>query len=206
KEQHVAAVVDGHDRMLDSASFPATRHGHKQMVRWMRAYGRIERIGVESTGSYGAGLLRYLHHAEIQVLEVTTPDKTDRRKRGKNDILDAENAAHAAFTGHRTVSPKTRDGMIESLRVLKASRKTAVAARRIALQMIQVNIVAAPDQLRETVRHMTRMQLIRTLAAWRPDLTAYRDVTMAYRITLKSLARRYIELDDEIAYYDRMVQ
>src|SRR5699024_6281197 len=57
-----------------------------------------------------------------------------------------------------------------------------------------------------TVRHMTRMQLIRTLAAWRPDLTAYRDVTMAYRITLKSLARRYIELDDEIAYYDRMVQ
>src|SRR5699024_10580334 len=93
-----------------------------------------------------------------------------------------------------------------SLRVLKASRKTAVAARRIALQMIQVNIVAAPDQLRETVRHMTRMQLIRTLAARRPDLTAYRDVTMAYRITLKSLARRYIELNDEIAYYHRIVQ
>ena len=52
---------------------------------------------------------------------------------------------------------------------------------------------------------MTRMQLIRTLASWRPDLTAYRDVEMAYRITLKSLARRYLELHDEIADLDAMI-
>ena len=43
------------------------------------------------------------------------------------------------------------------------------------------------------------MQLVRTLAAWRPDLTAYREVEAAYRISLKSLARRYLELHDEIA-------
>lgn len=206
KEQHVAAVVDSHDRVLETAVFPATRHGYKQMVCWMRAFGQVERIGVESTGSYGAGLLRYLNQAAIRVLEVTAPDRTDRRKRGKNDVLDAENAAHAAFAGIRTVTPKTRDGMIESLRVLKASRKTAIAARRVALQMIQTNIVSAPDSLRGSVRNMTRMKLIRTLAAWRPDLTAFRDVTAAYRITLKSLARRYLELDDEIADYDTMIK
>lgn len=206
KEQHVAAIVDAHDRMLASAFFPATRHGYKQMVRWMRSFGDLQRIGVESTGSYGAGLLRYLNQAELQVLEVTTPDQTDRRKRGKNDTIDAENAAHAAFAGIRTVTPKTRDGMTESLRVLKTGRKTAVAARRVALQMIQMNIVSAPDGLREPIRHMTRMRLIRTLAAGRPDLTAYRDVTTAYRITLKSLARRYLELDDEIADYDAMIK
>lgn len=57
-------------------------------------------------------------------------------KRGKDDAIDAENAAHAAYAGIRTVTPKTRDGMIESLRVLKVCRKTAVAARRVALQMI----------------------------------------------------------------------
>src|SRR3546814_7946908 len=60
-------------------------------------------------------------------------------------------------------------------------------------------IVCAPDGLRDVLRSMTRMQLIRTLAAWRPDLTAYRDVEAAYRITFKSLARRYLELHDEIA-------
>src|SRR3546814_819318 len=99
----------------------------------------------------------------IVVLEVTAPDKTDRRKRGKNDTIDAENAAHAAFAGIRTVTPKTRDGLVESLRVLKVCRKTAVAARRIALQLIQMDIISAPDTLRESLRDMTRMQLIRTL-------------------------------------------
>jgi transposase len=104
-----------------------------------------QRIGVEATGTYGVGLLRYMQQAGIEVLEVTTPDKHDRRKRDKNDDLDAQNAAHAAFAGRRTVTPKSRDGMIESLRVLKAYRKTAVAARRIALQMIHNTIVCAPD-------------------------------------------------------------
>ena len=123
----------------------------------------------------------------------------------KNDDLDAQNAAHAAFAGRRTVTPKSRDGMVESLRVLKACRKTAVAARRVALQMIHNTIVCAPDELRETLRRMTRMQLIRTLAAWRPDLTDYRSVVSAYRITLKSLGRRYLELHDEIADLDTMI-
>jgi transposase len=109
------------------------------------------------------------------VLEVTTPDKHDRRRRGKDDDLDAQDAAHAAVAGKRTVTPKTRDGMIESLRVLKACRKTAVAARRLALLMIQNRIVRAPDELRETLRQLTRMQLIRTLAAWHPDLGEYRN-------------------------------
>lgn len=95
--------------------------------------------------------------------------------------------------------------MIEALRVLRACRKTAVAARRVALQMIQNTIVCAPDSVRELLRRMTRMQLIRTLAAWRPDLTAYRDVEAAYRISLKSLARRYLELHDEITDLDTMI-
>lgn len=205
KDLHVAAVVDEHNRVLGSQCFPTTRHGYKQMLAWMRSFGQLRRVGVEATGTYGAGLLRYLQNAGVEVLEVTTPDSGDRRKRGKNDDLDAQNAAHAAFAGKRTVTPKTRDGMIESLRVLKACRKTAVAARRVALQMIHNTVVCAPDELRDTLRKLTRMELIRTLAAWRPDLTDYRNVASAYRIALKSLARRYLELHDEIADLDAMI-
>ena len=205
KDLHVAAVVDAFDRVLGSECFPTTRHGYKSMLAWMRSFGRVQRIGVECTGSYGAGLLRYLQKAGIEVLEVTAPDRTDRRKRGKDDTKDAENAAHAAFSNIRTVTPKSRDGMVESLRVLISCRKSAINARRIALQMIQMNIVSAPDVLRDQLRKMTRMQLIRTLAAWRPDLTEYRDPAAAYRIAFKSLARRYLELHDEIADLDTMV-
>ena len=205
KDLHVAAIVDHRDRVLGTRSFASTRQGYRQMLAWMRSFGEVQRIGVESTGSYGAGLLRFMQQAGVTVLEVTAPDKQDRRRRGKNDDLDAQNAAHAAFAGQRTVTPRSRDGMIEALRVLVACRKTAVTARRIALQMIHNTIVAAPDGLRDLLRVMTRMQLVRTLAAWRPDLTAYRDVEAAYRISLKSLGRRYLELHDEIADLDVMI-
>lgn len=205
KDLHVAAVVDERDHVLETRCFATTRQGYRQMLVWMRSFGEVQRVGIESTGSYGAGLLRFIQKAGVEVLEVTAPDRHDRRRRGKNDDLDAQNAAHAAFAGRRTVTPKSRDGMVESLRVLKACRKTAVAARRVALQMIQNTIVCAPDGLRDVLRDMTRMQLIRTLAAWRPDLTRYRDVEAAYRISLKSLGRRYLELHDEIADLDAVI-
>ena len=205
KDLHVAAIVDEQDRIIGTRSFATTRQGYRQMLAWMRSFGELQRIGIESTGSYGAGLLRFMQQAKVTVLEVTTPDKQDRRRRGKNDDLDAQNAAHAAFAGQRTVTPRSRDGMIESLRVLMACRKTAVSARRVALQMIHNTIVCAPDGLRDQLRSLTRMQLVRTLASWRPDLTAYRDLDSAYRIGLKSLARRYLELHDEIADLDAMI-
>jgi transposase len=156
KDLHVAAVVDGLDRVLASQSFATTRHGYKQMLAWMRTFGSLQRVGIEATGTYGAGVLRYMQKAGAEVLEVTAPDKHDRRKRGKNDDLDAQNAAHAAFAGKRTVTPKSRDGMIESLRVLKACRKSAVAARRVALQMIQNTIVCAPDDWTLPIAASTR--------------------------------------------------
>lgn len=71
--------------------------------------------------------------------------------------------------------------------------------------MIHSNIISAPDELRELTRKMTRMQLIRTLASSRPDVTGYRNVMDAYRIALKSLALRYLELHDEIADLDFMI-
>ena len=93
--------------------------GYRQMPAWMCSLGDLQRASEwKSTVSYGAGLLRFMQQAGIAVLEVTTPDGQDRRRRGKNDDLDAQNAAHAAFAGERTVTPRSRDGMMESLRVL----------------------------------------------------------------------------------------
>ena len=145
-----------------------------------------------------------MQQAKVVVLEVTTPDKQDRRRRGKNDDLDAQNAAHAALAGQRTVTrekPGRHDRIPTEFRWLAGRRRSAPG--RIALQMIHNTIVCAPDALRDQLRNLTRMQLVRTLASWRPDLTAYRDLDSAYRIGLKSLARRYLELHDEIADLDR---
>ena len=69
KDLHVAAVVDNYDRVLGTESFPTTRHGYRLMLTWMRSFGDLQRIGIECSGSYGAGLLRYMQVAGIEVLE-----------------------------------------------------------------------------------------------------------------------------------------
>jgi transposase len=58
KDLHVAAVVDEQDRVLGTLCFATTRQGYRQMLAWMRSFGEVQRVGIESTGSYGAGLLR----------------------------------------------------------------------------------------------------------------------------------------------------
>lgn len=206
RDLHVAAVVDDQDHLVASERFATTRQGYRLMLDWMRSLGDVQRVGVEATGTCGAGVLRSFQTAGVQGLEVTGPDQHDRRATGQSETLDAEATAHAAFAERRTVTPRTRDGMIEALRGLKAVRKTAAQARRIALQMIGNDSVSAPEPLRDSVRHLTRMKQIRSLVAGRPDMTAYREMETARRIALKSLARRSLERHDEIADLDAMIK
>ena len=206
KDLHAAAVLDPAGVVLGTESFSTTRAGYRALLRWMRGFGDVRRVGVEGTGSYGAGVTRHLTEAGVEVLEVDRPDRTDRRRRGKSDALDAENAARAALAGRRTTTPKTKDGKVESLRVLRLTRSTAVKSRRVALQLLRNHIVSAPEELRDQVRHLTRMQLIRTCAAWRPDAAGFRDPVVATRFALRSLARRILELDDEVAQLDELIE
>jgi hypothetical protein len=46
--------------------------------------------------------------------------------------------------------------------VLRLTRSTAIKSRRAALQLLRNHIVSAPEELRDQVRNLTRMQLIRT--------------------------------------------
>src|SRR5512144_411209 len=78
-------------------------------------------------------------------------------------------------------------------------------ARRAALQMLRAQIISAPEELRDQVRNLTRMQLIRTCAAWRPDVSDAADAVTATRIALKSLARRILDLGDEISMLDELI-
>ena len=76
KDLHVAAVVDEQDRVLGTDSFPSTRQGYRLMLSWMRCFGELQRVGIESTGTYGAGLLRHLQAAGVEVLEMHPMSKT----------------------------------------------------------------------------------------------------------------------------------
>lgn len=202
---HHAAVLSLSGEVLGTRSFAATRAGYRAMLAWFRSHGQVIRAGVEQTGTYGAGITRHLALAGIPVLEVTGPDRAERRATGKDDTLDAIAAAKAALTGERVSVAKDRAGQVEALRVLRTTRKTAVKCRRATLQQLRNTIIAAPEGVRDQVRNLTRMQLLRTCAAWRPDALAFRDPAVATKIALKSLARRSLELGDEIAELDRLI-
>jgi len=99
---HHAAVIDQQGRLLDDQEFPATSEGYRHLLGWLRRHGRLHAVGVEGTGSYGAGLAGYLLHQQVVVIEVDRPDRRMRRQRGKSDPIDAEAAARAVLAGVAT--------------------------------------------------------------------------------------------------------
>ena len=205
QDLHMAALVDPTGRVLGTDAFSTTRAGYRALLGWFRSKGEVIRVGVESTGSYGAGITRHLALAGIPVLEVTSPDLTVRRRHGKDDSIDAVAAAHAALWGRRVQVAKDRSGAVESLRTLRTTRRSAVKARRATLQLLHNTIVAAPDEVRDQVRNLTRMRRLRLCATWRPDMIGYRDPVTAAKIALKSLGRRILLLNDEIAELDLLI-
>jgi transposase len=128
--EHVAALVDALGRLLATRSFPATAEGYRRLLAWARGHGLVSRAGVEGTGSFGAGLARYLADENISVIEVTRPNRRNRRHLGKTDTLDAEAAARMVLSGEATATPKRRDGIVESIRVLQIARRSAIKGER----------------------------------------------------------------------------
>ena len=84
---HVAAALDPLGGLLGVQEFPATATGYAQLLDWLGGFGAVALVGVEGTGSYGAGLARYLAVAGIRVVEVDRADRQDRHRQGKSDPL-----------------------------------------------------------------------------------------------------------------------
>ena len=99
-ESHQAAVLDERGRLLGTAEFATSIGGYQQLLDWLRGHGSVQAVGVEGSGSYGAGLTRHLQAAGIGVVEVNRPHAHMRARRGKNDAIDAEAAARKVL--HRS--------------------------------------------------------------------------------------------------------
>ncbi|MGY1811140.1 transposase, partial [Blastococcus sp. SYSU D00669] len=178
-DTHTAAVVDAAGRLLAHREFAATPAGYAQLIDWLVAHGPVQRVGVEGTGVYGAGLARHLTAAGIRLVEVDRPDRKTRRFAGKSDPIDAEAAARAALSGRSTGTPKARTGPVEAVRTLRVARRSAIAARAEAQTQIRALIITAPEPLRGQLRTLTLRRLLATCAAMRPDPTGSADPVQA---------------------------
>jgi transposase len=148
-DQNVAAALDSIGGLLGVAEFPTTADGHDKLLSWLADFGTVARVGVEGTGSYGAGLARYLRRCGVQVVEVDRPNRQARRRTGKSDTIDAIEAARAAQGGRALGAAKTRDGNVEAIRALVVARRSARSTKIKTLNQIRHLGFTAPDQLRQ---------------------------------------------------------
>lgn len=193
---HVAAITMTGTAVGDR-EFPATRVGYTAAIKFLTSLGEVERIGVEGTASYGAGLTRALIAAGVDVVEVTRAVKSTRRLKGKSDPLDAYSAARTALAGDGLAIPK--DETTSGLRALHIARRSAVKHRTAVINQLKAMLVSAPDAVREKYRGLTTFRLIEAIARCRPDALAD-PWAQSVLIAAKLLAQRvqFLESQAEI--------
>ena len=202
-DTHVAAALDPVGGLLGVREFPATAAGYARLVGWLGGFGTVCLVGIEGTGSYGAGLARHIAAAGIRVVEVDRSDRQDRRRQGKSDPLDAVSAARAAQSGRARGAPKGLDGAVEAIRTLMVARRSAAGERTRTINQARALILTGPDDLRARFARHKPAALVTALAALRPrpgDVAGH-----ATRIALRELGRRAQFLDGQLERLDELI-
>jgi transposase len=202
-DTHVAAALDAIGGLLGVRQFPASAAGYARLLDWLGGFGTVCLVGIEGTGSYGAGLARHVTAAGIRVVEVDRSDRQDRRRQGKSDPLDAVSAARAAQSGKARGAPKGRDGSVEAIRALMVAKRSARADRTQAINQARSLIVTGPDHLRTRFAAHTPAALAAELASLRPrpgDVVGY-----ATRVALRELGRRAEFLGGQLDRLDELM-
>ena len=193
KEVHVAVALDPLGGQLDSREIATTSAGYRSLLSWAQQLG-VPAFAVEGTGSYGAGLVRFLERAGVDVFECERPRRQERR-RGKSDLIDAALAARRLLSRER-LSVARGGGRREDLRLLLLERRGAMRARNAALNQLNALVVTAPDHVRNRLGALSGERLACAAARLRPSAEVMNGV-------LRRLGRRVERLSSELAEAER---
>jgi transposase len=203
RDEHVLAVVSAATgAVLARQAAWANARGYQAALRFAGEAAHGARVwAIEGTGSYGAGLTRYLAGRGETVLELSRALRSERRLRGKDDSLDAARTARAALVSETLALPRSGERR-EALRLLLIARRSAVDVRREALGQLRGVIVTAPDRLRQELRGLPVGRLLERCSRLRRSSSARAD-ELATRLVLRSLARRIETATLEAAELER---
>ena len=201
-DTHVAAVIDSNGGLLGVEAFPADAAGYEGLLGWLAGFGAVAQVGVEGTGSWGVGLSRFLTETGIEVVEVDRPNRQVRRKVGKSDATDAVAAARAVLSGAAAVTPKSRNGPVEQMRVLLVARRSARAQRIQTLNQLRHLVFTAPEPIRVRFKDRYKTGLVTEAANMRPRMGSD-PVVFTTNVVIRDLARRIEGLNAEMKQIDR---
>lgn len=196
RDSHSLAIVQivSGGVVLES-TIDASSAGYAQALQLVEEHAPGRRaFAIEGTGSFGAGLTRFLTGRGERVLEVSRL-RRERRSGGKTDALDAISAARSVLSERRPSTPRA-GGERQALQALVAAREGAVNAKRAALCQLRDLLITTPEPLRSELRPLTRARLLQRLAATRPETR--RDAELrGSLLALRSIARRVLQLTAE---------
>ncbi len=202
---HVAAAIDHNGGVLGVETFETTTAGYRRLIGWLAEFGVVDKVGVEGTGSYGAGITRHLTAQGVTVIEVDRPNRQARHRAGKSDAVDAIAAARAALSGTATGRPKSRDGSIEAVRVLTVARRSAATEWIQIINQMRHLCFTAPEEIRRRFADLSPIVLIRTAAGLRPrassDVVRYTTL-----MTLRELGQRGLFLHEQKKRLNRQMR
>lgn len=205
KDRHCAVAIDMVGSELGCRFFPTNAEGYAELISWLESFGELDRLGVEGSGGYGAGLCAFAQSKGIDVIEVSWPDKAERRRRGKNDQMDAYHAAASVLSGRAHSPAKDRRKEVEGLRALKVAYEGAIKARTAAKNSLHALVVAAPDQMRAKLRMLSTKELVNACASFRIPSKENLDTERATKVSLRLVARRIQALDKEVLELDELI-
>ncbi len=187
RDTHTAAFVDRLGGVGDSVVIDANPRGYRALLAAGERRGGRRVWAVEGTGSYGAGLTRFLLAAGERVVEVERPARLARRN-GKTDALDAVRAARDVLARDRQVEPR-QHGDRAAIRVLLTTRQGAVVARTQAINQLRALVVTAPEPLRARLAALSGAALLRrcVVLRTRPEMTLEHEATV---VALRACAHR----------------
>jgi len=190
----------GGDRQATVAATPA---GYRQLLALADQQPGQRVWAIEGTGGDGAGLTRFLHAHQEQVVELDRPKRATRRHGAKSDPLDATRAAREALGRDHLAQPRAA-GQRAALQARLTTRRSAVQAGTDAQRQLHALVVAAPASLRGRLGGLTTRQLVTACGRLR-QRAAWDAETAATAASLRALARRIQVLDAEIADHTRAI-
>ncbi len=200
---HVAAALDPIAGLLGVEQFPATPAGYARLLGWLGGFGTVDLVGIEGTGSYGAGLARHMTAAGIRVVEVDRADRQDRRRQGKSDPWMRSAQPGPLNPGEPAAPRRDETARWRAIRALMVAKRSATGERTRTINQARALLLTGPDELRARLARHSAAGLVTEIAALRPrpgDLVSY-----ATRIALRELGRRAAFLDRQLERLDELI-
>ena len=205
RDSHALAIVHVvTGAVVFESTVIANSDGYMQALKLAEEHAPGRRaFAIEGTGSFGAGLTRFLAGRDEQVLEVGRL-RRDRHAGGKTDALDAVRAARSVLSQQRPAIPRA-GGERQALQALVAAREGAVNAKRAGLCQLRDLLITTPEPLRSELRPLTRARLLQRLAATRPHGRNDPELRGSL-LALRSIARRVLQLTAEERELERQIE